>query len=93
MLQSSKGEAVRSHGLNVIFQRVSAKLGLRKVHPHRFRHTWAIWACTREVDVQALLGHTSMAMVRRYSQTYGSEQAVEAHAAFSPVAQLGVGGR
>jgi hypothetical protein len=29
-----------------------------------------------------------MAVVRRYSQTYGSEQAVEAHAGFSPVAQL-----
>ena len=94
LFQSSKGEALRSHALNVILQRVASRLGLKKVHPHRFRHTfatWAIRACAREVDVQALLGHSSMAMVRRYSQTYGSEQAVEAHATFSPVAQLGNG--
>jgi len=94
LFQSSKREVLQSHALNVILWRVAARVGLSKVHPHRFRHTfatWAIRACAREVDVQALLGHSSMAMVRRYSQTYGSEQAVEAHASFSPVAQLGNG--
>ena len=94
LFRSCKGEALRSHALNVILQRVASRLGLKKVHPHRFRHTfatWAIRAAAREVDVQALLGHSSMAMVRRYSQTYNSEQAVEAHATFSPVAQLGNG--
>jgi hypothetical protein len=32
-----------------------------------------------------------MPVVRRYSQTHGSEQAVEAHGAFSLVAQLDPG--
>ena len=38
----------------------------------------------RELDVQHLLGHSSPEMVRRYSATYGSAQAAERHAAFSP---------
>jgi integrase len=52
------------HDCLVILQRVAARLGLRKVHRQRFRRTfatWAIRAAAREVDVQALLGHTSMA--------------------------------
>ena len=61
------------------------------VHPHRFRHTfatWAIWANAREIDVQSLLGHLSLAMVERYARTYSSEQAVQGHRLFSPVGQL-----
>jgi hypothetical protein len=38
--------------------------------------------------VQSLLGHSSLAMVQRYARTYSSEQAVAAHASFSPVGQL-----
>ena len=56
-------------------------------HAHRFRHTFATWATAhdaREIDVQHLLGHSSPEMVRRYSATYGSAQAAERHAAFSP---------
>jgi integrase len=65
--------------------------GVEHVHPHRFRHTFATWAIAsqaREIDVQTLLGHSSMTMTQRYSRTYSSEQAVAAHASFSPVAQL-----
>ena len=39
-----------------------------------------------------LLGHSDLAMVQRYSRTYTSEQAVRAHAALSPVGQLGAAG-
>jgi len=35
LFRSSKGQALRSHALNVILQRLSARLGLKKVHPHR----------------------------------------------------------
>lgn len=79
------------HALNVILQRVAARTGLTKVHPHRFRHTFATWAIrahAREIDVQSLLGHSSLTMVQRYARTYSSEEAVQAHAAFSPVGQL-----
>ena len=46
--------------------------------------TWAIAHDSRELDVQHLLGHSSAEMVRHYSATYGSAQAAERHAAFSP---------
>jgi site-specific recombinase XerD len=91
-LGSRSGAAIKNaHGLNVVFQRIAAASGVEGVHPHRFRHTfatWAIAASAREVDVQTLLGHSSMAMTQRYARTYSSEQAVAAHANFSPVAQL-----
>ena len=65
--------------------------GVPRVHAHRFRHTFATWAIAhdaRELDVQHLLGHISPDMVRRYSATYGSAQAAERHAAFSPGDQM-----
>ena len=80
-----------AHALHVILRRMAERVGLKKVHPHRFRHTfatWAIRASAREIDVQSLLGHSSLAMVQRYARTYSSEQAVAAHASFSPVGQL-----
>ena len=35
-----------------------------------------------------LLGHSTSAMVRRYSATYDAAKAAAAHAAFSPAARL-----
>ena len=77
--------------VRVILRRIAEQLGLEKVHPHRFRHTFATWAIqsgAREIDVQMLLGHSDLAVVQRYSRTYTSEQAVKAHAGLSPVGQL-----
>jgi hypothetical protein len=58
---------------------------------HRFRHTFATWAIeneARELDVQYLLGHSTPAMVRRYSATYDAEKAARVHAFFSPADRL-----
>ena len=57
----------------------------------RFRHTFDIWAIenqARKLDVQYLLGHSTSAMVRRYSATYDAAKAAAADAAFSPAARL-----
>ena len=57
------------------------------MHPHRFRHTFATWAIeqqAREIDVQRLLGHSTSAMLRRYTASYDAEKAAQAHASFSP---------
>ena len=89
---TSAGEPMASgNTVRVLLRRIAEQLGLEKVHPHRFRHTFATWAIqsgAREIDVQMLLGHSDLAMVQRYSRTYTSEQAVRAHAGLSPVGQL-----
>ena len=81
------GVRLRPNGLKQLLRRIGRAAGIPKVHAHRFRHTFATWAIAhdaRELDVQHLLGHSSPEMVRRYSATYGSAQAAERHAAFSP---------
>ncbi len=55
--------------------------------PHRFRHTFATWAIEQqvpEIDVQRLLGHSTSAMLRRYTASYDAEKAAQAHTSFSP---------
>ena len=76
--------------LGTLFARLGARAGVH-ANPHRFRHTFATWAIenhARELDVQYLLGHSTSAMVRRYSATYDAAKAADAHAAFSPAARL-----
>ena len=82
---------MKTQGLIVLYQRLGPKAGVVHVHPHRFRHsfaTLAIRSAAREIDVQHLLGHSTSAMVRRYTRTYDAEQAALAHASFSPVGHL-----
>jgi integrase/recombinase XerD len=89
---SSYGERLTTgNSLRIILRRIGDAVGLAKVHPHRFRHTFATWAIqsgAREIDVQMLLGHSDLTMTQRYARTYTSEQAVQAHGELSPVAQL-----
>ena len=76
--------------LGTLFTRLGQRAGVH-ANPHRFRHTFATWAIeshARELDVQYLLGHSSSAMVRRYSATYDAAKAADAHAAFSPAARF-----
>lgn len=87
----SRHPIATAHALHVILARLAARACVPGVHPHKFRHTFATMALrahAREIDVQSLLGHSSLTMVQRYARTYSSEQAVTAHASFSPVAQL-----
>ncbi len=91
LFQTRQGRRMRPQGLIVLFQRLSATTGIPHIHAHRFRHsfaTMAIRSAAREIDVQHLLGHSTSAMVRRYTRTYDAEQAAVAHAAFSPVTSL-----
>ena len=89
---TSAGQRTASAGtLEVLLRRLGARAGVNRVHPHRFRHTFATWAIesgAREIDVQMLLGHADLTMTQRYARAYMSEQAVRAHAELSPVARL-----
>ena len=77
--------------LTTLFDRLGRRAGVDHAHAHRFRHTFATWAIenqARDLDVQYLLGHSTLVMVRRYSATYDAAKAADAHAAFSPAARL-----
>lgn len=86
-----QGIGLRPNGLKQMLRRLGMKTGIKKVHAHRFRHTFATWAIehdARELDVQYLLGHSTSDMVRRYSSSYRSEQAAMRHIKFSPADQM-----
>ena len=81
-----------SHSVLIFLRRLGRRAGVEKVKVHRFRHTFATWAIeneARELDVQHLLGHSTPAMVRRYSATYDAEKAARAHERFSPADRMG----
>ena len=81
------GVRLEPNGVKQLMRRLGRATGMAKVHPHRFRHTFATWAIeadARELDVQYLLGHSSPDMVRRYAASYNCEQAARRHVSFSP---------
>jgi integrase/recombinase XerD len=60
----------REH-LRLLVHRIGERAGVRKVHPHRFRHTFAITYLRNgggEFTLCALLGHTDLEMTRRYAR-------------------------
>lgn len=82
--------SMNTYLLGTTLKRLCAGTGI-KANPHRFRHTFAIWAIensARELDVQYLMGHSTAFMVGRYSTTYDAVKAAERHSEFSPVARL-----
>jgi len=60
----------RQH-LRKLVSRLGERAGVKKVHPHRFRHTFAINYLRNgggEFTLCALLGHTDLEMTRRYAR-------------------------
>lgn len=81
-------------GVQITIRKIAERAGIKgKTGPHRFRHTFATNALLNGANIfyiQALLGHNTLDMTRRYASSIDSAKAVEAHKSFSPVDNMGL---
>jgi integrase/recombinase XerD len=69
------------------FSRIGDRIGIEDVHPHRFRHTFAVNYLKNggdAISLQRLLGHSTLDMVKRYVQL-ASEDVAIIHRRASPI--------
>jgi site-specific recombinase XerD len=63
------GQPLAPEGIRQVVRRVAARAGVRRVHPHKLRHTAAVTFLRCGGDafaLQRILGHSSLTMTRNY---------------------------
>jgi site-specific recombinase XerD len=77
---SASGEHMSIGSLEQMVSRSGRQAGIDSLHPHRLRHTFATRFLTLSLgdtfQLQQLLGHTSLEMVRRYVSMASIEKAI-----------------
>jgi integrase/recombinase XerD len=87
LLATNEGRFLDRYQARNILRRIAARAEIPNVHPHRFRHTFAIEFLRNGGNIftlQELLGHSSLVMVRHYLKISQADIA-EAHRKSSPV--------
>jgi len=91
---SEEGRPLNHSGVQCLIRRLKERArvdGSGSVH--RFRHTFALNFLRADKNVfnlQYLLGHSELEMVRRYTATLGMEDALKAHESASPADLMGI---
>jgi site-specific recombinase XerD len=91
---TEEGKPLNITGIQSLIKRLKQRAGIKSPGGvHRFRHTFALDFLRVDKNVfnlQYLLGHSDLDMVRRYTATLGMEDALEAHKKASPADLLGL---
>lgn len=91
---SEERKPLRGPGIQSSIDRVKKRAGINETGcVHRFRHSFALSFLRVDrnpFNLQYLLGHNSLEMVRRYTATLGMEDALKAHERASPADLLEV---
>lgn len=91
---TEEGTVLRSDGIQIMVKRLKQRAGLKSNgNCHRFRHTFAVnflRVDRNPFNLQYLLGHSDLRMVRHYVATLGMEDALRAHEKASPADLLGL---
>lgn len=89
LFQSRNGQRFTNAGFLQIFRRISKRAKIN-FSPHALRRTFCILSLRAGMDLlhlQALLGHSSLDMVKHYAQLV-DEDLLESHKAHSPIDNL-----
>ena len=87
---SKQGEALLPNGICQILKRLARRANIEDMHPHRFRHSYAINALRAGVPEQVLKIVGGWKKIpETYFQTLGEEDAREFHRQVSPGDRLG----
>lgn len=92
---SEERRPLTESGVEQMIERVCNKAGITgtRCSPHTFRHTFACNFLENggdSLDLQYLLGHSTLKMVENYSRATKARRALKAHERFSPVERLGL---
>jgi integrase/recombinase XerC/integrase/recombinase XerD len=84
---STNGKQLTENSLKLMFARLSQRSGVKRLHAHLCRHTFATKFLINGGDVfslQQILGHSTLEMVRRYVNLASSHITLQ-HRRFSPL--------
>ncbi len=90
LFPGADGEPMTPNSLLKLVSRLGDRAGVAGVHPHRFRHTFAILSLRAGMNPYTLmhtLGHTDLTMVKRYMAIVDSDVSAD-KAARSPLDRL-----
>ena len=88
--EGSDPRPMNRHVLRRLLKRIGERAGVKNVHPHRLRHSFAteyLRNSGKMLALQELLGHSDLEMVRRYARFVEVDIALD-HAEASPADKL-----
>lgn len=86
LFQTTQGNRLSPNGLRSLLLRIGKKIGLH-ISPHALRRTFATLSLRAGMNIlqlQAMMGHASLEMTRKYIQMI-DEDIIEAHKAHGPI--------